>query len=240
MSCRKASASCRDRGLVSCRRPGSTVARCAPHLTTERENRCCIRRRSMEPIFLGPSPSQGHRSPSSTRFGIGPASAAPTACHHLPGLASNGQDGPKDSGLLGPVLTASRHTARPNGPSLRERHASPSLPQRPSISWHQRRAPAHQPEKVSMLSMNRSCSPPARAVPCGGLCRAQPLGDPDDPGRPSILRGDPIADGSFRESYSLPASSPVSRITAPTLTARRYPTLKTGRHGRGVGVALER
>lgn len=31
MRCRKASASCRDRGLVSCRRPGSTVARCAPH-----------------------------------------------------------------------------------------------------------------------------------------------------------------------------------------------------------------
>lgn len=114
--------------------------------------------------------------------------------------------------------------------------ARESLPPPAPISWHQRRAPAHQPEKVSMLSMNRSCSPPARAVPCGGLCRAQPLGDPDDPGRPSILRGDPIADGSFRESYSLPAYSPVSRITAPTLTARRYPTLNT-RDGTGVASA---
>lgn len=160
MSCRKASASCRDRGLVSCRRPGSTVARCAPHLSTERENRCCIRRRSMEPIFLGQSPSQGHRSPfiDSLRHW-----ACKRGAHGLPpsagGLASNGQDGPKDSGLLGPVLTASRHAARPNGPSPRERHASPSLPPPAPISWHQRREGFHDfHEPLLLQSSSAGCS----------------------------------------------------------------------------------
>lgn len=86
-----------------------------------------------------------------------------------------------------------------------------------------------------MASINRSGSRPARAVPCGGLCRAQPLGDLDDPGRPS-LRGDPIADGSFREASSLTPSRPFSRTTAPTLTARRYPASNT-RDGTSSGVA---
>lgn len=139
----------------------------------------------------------------STRFGTGPASAPPTTCQRR----HDAQDGPKDSDLLGPVLTAGRPTVAYQAcqvphPTLhcdvllvqqkipvrgRGARVPPSAPSPAATSAEH---PPSRPKKVSMASINRSGSPPARAVPCGGLCRAQPLGDLDDPGRPS-LRGEP-------------------------------------------------
>lgn len=180
------------------------------------------------------------------RFGTGPASAAPTTCQtcqsrwdasRMPRMA------PRISDLLGPVFYCG--TAYIQRTKLLSQAHCSMVPVQQKIPVRGRgtSCPAgtnaqrlgNRQKKVSMASINRSCGPPARAVPCGGLYRAQPLGDLDDPGRPS-LRGDPIADGSFREASSMPASRPFSRMTAPTLTARRYPASNT-RDGAGSGVA---
>lgn len=127
----------------------------------------------------------------------------------------------------------SNKRSRSAGEGTHAGHVAPSAHQR----WHQRPAPAHQPKKVSMASITRSCTPPARAVPCGGLCRAQPLGDLDDPGRPSF-RGDPIADGSFREASSLPASRTLQPHDRANFDSSSVPSIQhTGRHGLGRGVA---
>lgn len=174
MSCRKASASCRGEGLVSCRRPGSTVARCAPHPTPRRERRCCIRWQRYGDYYSWGRPHlRGSLSQHRLRFGIGPASAPPSTCQ--PGMP--GSPGwPQGFRLAGTSLNCGtgrhrHHTAatclplptarRSHGARLRERHACPSSP-----------ATSPTPSKAkkgSMASMNRSCSPLPRAVPCRGL-----------------------------------------------------------------------
>lgn len=72
MRCRKASASCRQRGLVSCRRPGSTVARCAPPALQNSHNRCCIRAGGAWSLFFS-----CYMYTNSTLHGRSPYSNAP-------------------------------------------------------------------------------------------------------------------------------------------------------------------
>lgn len=111
MSCRKASASCRGHGLVSCRRPGPLSPVAHPILPTFCPS--CVQKKT-DVAFAGrlwslffslgrPRPhlrgvARHHRLASA----LGLQAVCKRAAHHCRGR----HDGPKDSDLLGPVFTA--------------------------------------------------------------------------------------------------------------------------------------
>lgn len=171
--------------------------------------------------------------------------ACKRGAHGLPpsaGGRQHAQDGPKDSGLLGPVFTESRHTARPNGPSLRERHASPQRPS-PATPTPTTRAPAreafhgfHEPTAPAVLQRglfraedcvghNRWAIQTIPAAHQSSGATPLPMEAPEKPTacHPSVQSRQPHA--SNRANFDSPS----------------VPNIEdTGRHGCGVGVALER